>query len=314
MLLLLILIIIVVGCAQYGVQTEDKTIDGPINDVDRVNKPTSEIISPAINDKFPTISTRVSPSNPNLGDSIELTIDSMDDYGINHLSFESAKAFVGSSVSDVFDCNLQKACANSWKLTPAEEGIYEILIEAVDSSGQSGTHQVKVDVRPARKIESMCGNGFCNSKETEESCPQDCYKAPLFACANGICEGGESYESCPQDCGLSDIIGTTRGDGACEPGEDAQSSPQDCTEIKPNCGNNICDPDETTTSCSADCEEKVEDDSCNSNAECGYRKACIGGKCVSVDCTTDAHCTGCRRCSSYRCVRCGYGASGYCTC
>lgn len=53
--------------------------------------------------------------------------------------------------------------------------------------------------------------------------------------------------------------------------------------------------------------------SCSSNSACGYKKACIGGVCQDVDCTSDSHCSGCRRCSSNRCVSCGSGPYGcYC--
>ncbi|HIH42425.1 TPA: hypothetical protein HA246_02155 [Candidatus Woesearchaeota archaeon] len=340
-LLLLILTIILVGCTQFqagdnfvddNIKVSDKKVDKPIDNKKASNSPTPEIktinepnpeakstpetITPQINDNFPTITTRVSPSNPNLGETVELTVSSEDDIGIKHLSFESAKAFVEGSTFKVFECNLQKTCTNTWKLIPAEEATYEILIVAVDSAGHSVTSNVKLEVNPARKIVSKCGNGFCNSEENEQSCPQDCYIAPLFACANNICEGGESYESCPQDCGVSNIIGTTRGDGACEPGEDIKNSPKDCTIINPKCGNNICEANETTITCSADCEQEssVEEASCTSNAACGYKKACKGGKCVSVQCTSDSHCTGCKRCSSNRCVSCGYGSAGFCTC
>lgn len=58
-----------------------------------------------------------------------------------------------------------------------------------------------------------------------------------------------------------------------------------------------------------------DDNSCTSHTSCGYKKRCIGGECVSVQCTSDSQCSGCKKCStSWSCVNCGYGASGYCTC
>ena len=67
-------------------------------------------------------------------------------------------------------------------------------------------------------------------------------------------------------------------------------------------------------SCTAATPSPEPEDRCTTNTGCGYKKACISGECVSVQCTTDAQCTGCRRCSGYSCVRCGYGAAGYCSC
>ena len=60
-------------------------------------------------------------------------------------------------------------------------------------------------------------------------------------------------------------------------------------------------------------EPVLDDDSCDSDSDCGYKEICTGGVCEAVQCTSDSHCSGCKRCSSNRCVSCGSGPYGcYC--
>lgn len=46
---------------------------------------------------------------------------------------------------------------------------------------------------------SVCGNGFCDTDESYQSCPADCEQPA--SCGDGICQTSESSESCPADCG-----------------------------------------------------------------------------------------------------------------
>lgn len=54
----------------------------------------------------------------------------------------------------------------------------------------------------------VCGNGICETGETNENCPEDCPNGEPV-CGNGICEEGENAQNCPQDCGGLDIDTTS---------------------------------------------------------------------------------------------------------
>lgn len=276
---------------------------------------------PSTNDAVPSISTTLTPSNPDRMQAFVLKVSSEDDVGVKTLSWESTDSFSSQPESISFDCGLEKSCFVSWTFASSSDGVKTITAYAVDSSGrESARIPVKITVQPfdyklpspapAATVSSnvFCGNNVCDDKEGFETCPADCPYAG-FTCANGKCEGGESYKSCPQDCGVSDIIGSSCGDGACEPGEDASYCPRDCASIKPNCGNNVCDPWESEDSCRADCKGDGEK-SCSSNAACGYKQICQSGKCVGVDCTNDGQCGYGKECEGNRCVRCPRGPYG----
>jgi hypothetical protein len=45
----------------------------------------------------------------------------------------------------------------------------------------------------------MCGDGFCHTCETSDTCPYDCGYQPY--CGDGACNGNETRWRCPEDCG-----------------------------------------------------------------------------------------------------------------
>lgn len=84
----------------------------------------------------------------------------------------------------------------------------------------------------------VCGNGYCEGKngENSQNCPGDCGTA--YYCGNGICEAliGENSKTCPGDCGKERYCGNK----ICETlaGENRTTCPEDCN---PLCGNGICE-------------------------------------------------------------------------
>jgi hypothetical protein len=46
---------------------------------------------------------------------------------------------------------------------------------------------------------AKCGDGYCSSVETRQSCCQDCVGCGY--CGDGVCLGSETSSSCCTDCG-----------------------------------------------------------------------------------------------------------------
>ena len=304
-----------------------------------------------VNDNFPSITTSVSPSNPDRKEIFTVTVSGEDDVGIQSISWDSPDSFLVLPDIGAFDCGLQKTCSVSWEFSSGTDGMKTITVYVTDSVGQeSGKVPLEINVLPfdfvvptsavcgnndcevskgetdstcpadcasgAGSDTSVCGDGVCADDEAYEICSSDCPRIDAV-CGNGVCEGGESYTTnCTADCVYADRIGTQNNDGACEPGEDIERNPGDCTDIRPNCGNDVCDSWETRDSCYADCKgiSGGSGDACNSDSECGYKEACKSGVCRDVDCTNDAQCGSHKECESNRCVYCPYGALGIRTC
>jgi len=306
---MLVLVLFLVGCTtDYGTYPSSNIVEQDAasgNDDQGGYEPTAQ---QAV-DEYPSISTTVSPSNPSLGETFELTISAEDDYGVKEFSWVSDKVFSNEDNAATFDCRLQQSCSHTWELIAIEEGLHQFKVSVEDSSGKTMDNILaEADVGPYPETTSVY-----DTESTENAPPSS-----LFTCGNAVCEGGESYQSCSSDCVPGSIIGTNPGNGACEPGEDADNAPNDCTVINPQCGNTVCDSGEDRFNCYYDCPNDEEDgesgSSCSTNSDCGYKQRCRSGTCETVECTSDSNCAGCRRCSDNQCVSCGYGAEGYCTC
>ncbi|MBI2548857.1 hypothetical protein HYW21_05900 [Candidatus Woesearchaeota archaeon] len=126
----------------------------------------------------------------------------------------------------------------------------------------------------------ICGNGYCESDETCDSCAKDCANCQLFevpslekekkndaamalsivnksisSCGNGYCEANEVCDFCIEDC------------GSCE-----------------TCGDALCQLDEDCSSCEEDC-------GCNNGYEC-FERTCITSACSEdKDCDDQNACT-----------------------
>ncbi len=67
---------------------------------------------------------------------------------------------------------------------------------------------------------AVCGNGTCESGETNATCPADC--PPV--CGDGVCNGTETSATCPGDCPPPPVC----GDGVCNGTETTATCPGDC--------------------------------------------------------------------------------------
>lgn len=145
---------------------------------------------------------------------------------------------------------------------------------------------------------NSCSGGTCSE------CTPDCsgHDVPATSCGDGTCDSEESQDSCPSDCGSA----STCGDGVCDVSEDSSSCPSDCP-FAGFCGDGSCDSDEDPATCPVDCGSACGDGSCNfgedcssCSTDCGVCTTCGDGVCEAgedVDCPGD-------------CETCGNGVCG----
>ena len=130
-----------------------------------------------------------------------------------------------------------------------------------------------------------CGDGNCDSLETQCSCPEDC---------GNPCAGKECGEDgCGGSCGGCGA-GFFCSDGTCAPwcpngecdnGENCCTCPDDCGSC---CGNNDCDCGEDMCSCPADCGDPCQGKECGDDGCGGSCSECeAGNECSSGHCVTD---------------------------
>lgn len=170
------------------------------------------------------------------------------------------------------------------------------------SCGLCGSGKACTDEGQCVALGPVCGNGFCETGETNASCPADC-KPAAAVCGNGMCENGESNASCPADCKPA---GAVCGNGFCETGESNASCPADCKPAGAVCGNGMCENGESAATCPADCKTTGGscvgkcggqstgcycDDLCSNNNDCcaDYQAVCKGSTCTPK-CVANAVC------------------------
>lgn len=134
---------------------------------------------------------------------------------------------------------------------------YACPLEPVQAQGLSTRQPVrneKTGLYICPPCGDTCGNGICDSTESQYNCPSDCGSG---ICGDGICGGNESCSTCSTDCGACPSC----GDGICQSwaSETCSSCSSDCGTCPPPppeyCGDGICQSwnGENSTNCRADC-------------------------------------------------------------
>jgi len=155
--------------------------------------------------------------------------------------------------------------------------------------GLCGSGKACTDDGQCVSLGPVCGNGQCESGETQASCPADC-KSTGPVCGNGSCESGESSASCPKDCpstgGPDSCVGKCGNKSTNCYCDDACTGAGDCcADYKAVCGGGC------TLTCAA-------------GATCGSPDGC-GGKCAG-SCTAGLVCNSSKVCVPNS-AKCGNG-------
>jgi hypothetical protein len=166
---------------------------------------------------------------------------------------------------------------------------------------------------------TFCGDGTCDSDESQSTCSVDCGVAlPNVACGNNICDwqAGETQSSCPNDCAGS-VGGGSCGDGICDlaVGENFNCT-QDCT-TNGYCGDGTCQSNmgENSGWCSdcgtvTTCGDFVCASDGSENGWCndGPNNTICGGYCGDGICQSNESASWCSDCGATT----GYCGDGVC--
>ncbi|MBI1970895.1 hypothetical protein HYS47_04050 [Candidatus Woesearchaeota archaeon] len=105
-------------------------------------------------DNYPITSSKVSPSNPDVGELFEVTINAEDVEGLRLLSWQSSKPLSAGS-SGSFNCSGQKKCSHTWMLSALESGTQQLTLSVTDTSTRSPwSIPIELNVYPARTTTS----------------------------------------------------------------------------------------------------------------------------------------------------------------
>ena len=189
----------------------------------------------------PTVlSTMVDPTNPYVGELVEITISAEDPDGLDHLSWSSPSYFSDENTG-LFDCSSRRTCSHTWQVIAEGEGSYQLMRYAVDSEGEESRRistdvSVRTSARPSRPTPSpstdLCTdsdggdypmaygyvvyylygsektyNDYCTGDDslTEYFCDGDYGKWASYDCEGAGCTGGKcNSEPAPTPASCTD--------------------------------------------------------------------------------------------------------------
>lgn len=108
----------------------------------------------AAKDEKPTVEVRASPDKADAGEEISLIVLGSDDLGLKSLERKTGDKtflwFIKTGENwESFDCDNQKMCANTWKVTEEKKGKYSYCFKAIDSSNQTSESKcADVNIEP----------------------------------------------------------------------------------------------------------------------------------------------------------------------
>ena len=107
-----------------------------------------------IEDNRPKVDVRLSADQVDRGATIEVTVTATDDFGLDWIEWEGEIERSGQATDDPalttvhrFECNGEKACANTMPVTLTGQGKFEITGRARDTTGQRDTATADLTIR-----------------------------------------------------------------------------------------------------------------------------------------------------------------------
>lgn len=189
--------------------TTDDTSDDDSGDTD-----TSDTTSPSI--------VYNAPSTADAGESFSYSITATDDTGVQQIT-------VSGSDSDVRQCSGQSSCSISGTGSRQSAGTWQISAEATDTSGNTDTTTISVNVEETT-VDSD-GDGVIDSEDefpNDPECVED-------SDGDGFCD---NKDECPQTSGEYQGCPDSDGDGVPDNEDEFPDDPE-CTQDSD--GDGVCD-------------------------------------------------------------------------